>query len=90
MKPVITNDILYIGTDDTTIDLFESQYPVPEGVSYNSYLILDEKITVMDTVDARGTEDWLSNLKEGLNGKSPDYLVTVSYTHLTLPTIVGV
>lgn len=75
MKPVITNDILYIGTDDTTIDLFESQYPVPEGVSYNSYLILDEKITVMDTVDARGTEDWLSNLKEGLNGKSPDYLV---------------
>ena len=75
MKPVITNDILYIGTDDTTIDLFESQYPVPEGVSYNSYLILDEKITVMDTVDARGTEDWLSNLKEGLSGKSPDYLV---------------
>lgn len=75
MKPVITNDILYIGTDDTTIDLFESQYPVPEGVSYNSYLILDEKITVMDTVDARGTEAWLSNLKEGLNGKSPDYLV---------------
>lgn len=75
MKPVITNDILYIGTDDTIIDLFESQYPVPEGVSYNSYLILDEKITVMDTVDARGTEAWLSNLKEGLNGKSPDYLV---------------
>lgn len=75
MKPVITNDILYIGTDDTDLDLFESQYPVPEGVSYNSYLILDEKITVMDTVDARGTENWLSNLKEGLNGKSPDYLV---------------
>lgn len=75
MKPTITNDILYIGTDDTTIDLFESQYPVPEGVSYNSYLILDEKITVMDTVDARGTDAWLSNLKEGLSGKSPDYLV---------------
>lgn len=75
MKPMITNDILYIGTDDTTIDLFESQYPVPEGVSYNSYLILDEKITVMDTVDARGTDAWLSNLKEGLSGKSPDYLV---------------
>ncbi|MCM1259166.1 MAG: FprA family A-type flavoprotein [Roseburia sp.] len=75
MKPVITNDILYIGADDTTIDLFESQYPVPEGVSYNSYLILDDKITVMDTVDARGTDTWLANLKEGLNGKSPDYLV---------------
>jgi len=75
MKPVITDDILYIGADDTTIDLFESQYPVPEGVSYNSYLILDDKVTVMDTVDARGTDTWLSNLKEGLNGKSVDYLV---------------
>lgn len=75
MKPIITDDILYIGADDTTLDLFENQYPVPEGVSYNSYLILDDKVVVMDTVDARGTDAWLAGLKEGLNGKSVDYLV---------------
>lgn len=75
MKPVISNDILYIGADDTTIDLFESQYPVEKGVSYNSYVILDEKVTVMDTVDARATDIWLSNLKEALNGRGIDYLV---------------
>lgn len=61
--------------DDKDIDLFESQYVVPEGVSYNSYVIMDEKITVMDTVDARATEEWVSNLKEVLGDKSPEYLV---------------
>lgn len=66
---------MYIGVDDKDIDLFESQYVVPEGVSYNSYVIMDEKITVMDTVDARATEEWVSNLKEALGDKSPEYLV---------------
>ena len=67
--------IKYIGVDDTDIDLFESQYVVPNGVSYNSYVILDEKIAIMDTVDARKTEQWLSNLKEVLDGRTPDYLI---------------
>lgn len=75
MKPEISNDILYIGVDDTDIDLFESQYPVPDGVSYNSYVILDEKVVVMDTVDARATDAWLANLKAALNGRMIDYLV---------------
>ncbi len=76
MKDVyISDSIKYIGVDDTTIDLFESQYHVPNGVSYNSYLILDEKIAVMDTVDRRKTEEWLSNLEAELDGKTPDYLV---------------
>jgi flavorubredoxin len=61
--------------DDKTLDLFESQYIVPNGVSYNSYVILDEKITVMDTVDARASQQWLSNLTAVLDGKKPDYLV---------------
>ena len=59
----ISEAILGVGVDDTTIDLFESQYPVPTGVSYNSYVILDEKTAVLDTVDARATEPWLENLK---------------------------
>ena len=71
----ISDSIVYVGVDDTTIDLFESQYAVPEGVSYNSYIIFDEKIAVMDTVDPRGTEEWLANVKKTLDGKSPDYLV---------------
>lgn len=71
----ITDSVKYIGADDKDIDLFESQYVVPEGVSYNSYVIMDDKITVMDTVDARATDEWISNLKEALSGKSPDYLV---------------
>lgn len=58
MKVTISDAIRYIGVDDTTIDLFESQYVVPEGVSYNSYLILDEKVALMDTVDARGAKEW--------------------------------
>ena len=71
----ITEDIKYIGADDKTIDLFESQYKVPDGVSYNSYVILDDKITVMDTVDARATDEWVSNLTEVLGDKKPAYLV---------------
>ncbi len=71
----VSDAVRYIGVDDTTIDLFESQYPVPEGVSYNSYLILDEKVAVMDTVDRRGAVEWMSNLEKELNGRKPDYLV---------------
>ena len=76
MKKIqITDTIKYIGVDDKTIDLFESQYIVPNGISYNSYLIKDEKIVVMDTVDKRKKEEWLNNLEEELNGKEVDYLV---------------
>lgn len=71
----VTDTILGIGVDDTTLDLFESQYPVPTGVSYNSYVILDEKVAVLDTVDARATDSWKENLTEALNGRTPDYLV---------------
>ena len=71
----ISEAILGVGVDDTTIDLFESQYPVPTGVSYNSYVILDEKTAVLDTVDARATEPWLENLTEALADRKPDYLV---------------
>ena len=71
----ISNAILGVGVDDTTIDLFESQYPVPEGVSYNSYVILDEKTAVLDTVDNRATDAWLENLTEALEGRTPEYLV---------------
>lgn len=74
-KVTITEDIKYIGVDDRDIDLFESQYIVPNGVSYNSYLILDDKIAIMDTVDARKSEEWLQNLQTALNGRKPDYLV---------------
>ena len=76
MKEIkITDTVKYIGVNDKTLDLFESQYVIPNGVSYNSYVILDEKVTVMDTVDARATEEWLANLEEVLGGKSVDYLV---------------
>ena len=71
----ISEAIKYIGCDDKTIDLFESQYPVPNGVSYNSYVILDEKIAVMDTADPRVTDQWLANLDKELAGRTPDYLV---------------
>lgn len=74
-KVTISDGIRYIGVDDRDIDLFESQYIVPNGVSYNSYVILDEKVAVMDTVDARKTEEWLANLETELDGKTPDYLV---------------
>ena len=71
----ISNTIKYIGVDDLDIDLFESQYVVPEGMSYNSYLIDDEKIAVLDTADARKGEEWKANLTAALNGRQPDYLV---------------
>lgn len=71
----ISDSVVYIGVNDKTIDLFESQYKVPNGVSYNSYVILDEKVAVMDTVDKRVTEQWLENLSQALNGRGVDYLV---------------
>ncbi len=71
----VTEDIFYIGVDDTDIDLFEGQYAVPNGVSYNSYICKDKKIAVFDTVDSRKTAQWLENLETALNGKQPDYLI---------------
>ncbi len=72
---MITDDILYIGVNDKEIDLFEGQYMVPNGMSYNSYVILDEKIAVMDTVDHRKQDEYLASLDAALNGRQPDYLV---------------
>lgn len=71
----ISNDIRYIGVNDHDIDLFEGQYAVPDGMAYNSYVILDEKIAVMDTVDQNFGKEWLGNLESALNGRKPDYLV---------------
>ena len=71
----VTDKIKYIGVDDLDIDLFESQYVVPNGVSYNSYLILDDKVAIMDTVDSRKSDEWLDNLDRALEGRKPDYLV---------------
>ena len=71
----VTKDIKYIGVDDTDLDLFESQYIIPNGISYNSYIILDEKVAVMDTVDSRKTSEWLDRLSAALDGRQPDYLV---------------
>ena len=75
MSVTISEAVKYIGVDDKTIDLFESQYVVPHGVSYNSYLILDEKVALMDTVDARGVEQWEKNLLAALDGRKVDYLI---------------
>ena len=76
----VTDAIRYVGVDDNTLALVENQYPVqPMGVSYNSYVILDEKIAVMDSVDARAAKEWLSNVTRVLEGRSPDYLVV---THM--------
>ena len=71
----ITDAVTYVGVDDKDIDLFEGQYDVPNGMAYNSYIIFDEKIAVMDTVDASKTDEWLANVEAALDGKSPDYLV---------------
>lgn len=71
----ISEDVRYIGVNDHKVDLFEGQYPVPNGMSYNSYVIMDEKIAVMDTVDKEFSSEWLNNLEEVLNGRTPDYLV---------------
>ncbi len=75
MRPEISDSVVYVGADDHAIDLFESQYPVPNGVSYNSYVILDEKVAVMDTVDRRATDAWLENVETALAGRKPNYLV---------------
>lgn len=71
----VTETIQYVGVNDKTIDLFESQYVVPKGVSYNSYVIMDEKTAVMDSVDIRAKEEWLDNLEQALSGRQPDYLI---------------
>ena len=71
----ITNDIKYIGVNDRKIDLFEGQYIVPEGMAYNSYAIIDEKIAIMDTVDVNFTHEWLDNIRDTLAGRAPDYLI---------------
>jgi len=71
----ITNDIKYIGVNDHEVDLFEGQYVVPNGMAYNSYVILDDKVAVMDTVDKNFTEEWLQNLQNALEGRKPDYLI---------------
>ena len=75
MGVIISDSVKYIGCNDKNLDLFESQYPIPNGVSYNSYVILDEKIAVMDTADPRVTDEWLNNLECELAGRTPDYLV---------------
>ena len=71
----IQEDLIYVGGNDRRLALFENHYPIPRGVSYNSYLILDEKIAIMDTVDARATDEWFRNLEQALAGRTPDYLV---------------
>lgn len=73
----ITDDIFYIGVNDRKKDLFEGQYIIPNGIAYNSYVIMDEKIAVMDTADADFTDEWISNLEKSLNGKQPDFLVVL-------------
>ena len=72
---VVTNDVKYVGVNDTKIDLFEGQYIVPNGISYNSYLILDDKIAVMDSVDANFSAEWLENISREAQNKAPDYLI---------------
>ena len=71
----ITNDIKYVGVNDHKVDLFEGQYIVPNGMAYNSYVIIDEKIVVMDTVDINFTHEWLDNIQSVLVGRKPDYLI---------------
>ena len=71
----VTDSVIYVGANDHDIDLFEGHYIVPNGMAYNSYVIMDEKIAVMDTIDQRKTDEWLANLAEALGGKQPDYLV---------------
>ncbi|MCH5199223.1 MAG: MBL fold metallo-hydrolase, partial [Oscillospiraceae bacterium] len=71
----ITRDIKYVGVNDREIDLFEGQYTVPNGMAYNSYAIIDEKIAVMDTVDIHFTHEWLDNIESALSGRKPDYLI---------------
>ena len=74
---MISDKIKYVGVTDRKIDLFEGQYSVPDGISYNSYLIFDQRIAVMDSVDASFTKEWLGNIKSALRGRLPDYLVVL-------------
>ena len=71
----VTEDIIYVGVNDHEVDLFEGQYDVPNGMSYNSYVVLDEKVAVFDTVDAHFKDEWLANLEEAFAGRTPDYLI---------------
>ena len=71
----VTDDVKFVGVKDNKIDLFESQYPVPDGISYNSYVIIDEKVAVIDTVDIAFTEEWLGNVSDALGHRRPNYLV---------------
>lgn len=73
----VTDAVIYAGVDDKTIDLFESQYIVPSGISYNSYVLLDEKCAVFDTVDKRMSDEWLRNVTKALGGRNPDYLIVL-------------
>ena len=75
MLKKVTNTIFYVGANDHDVDLFEGQYVVPNGMAYNSYVILDEKVAVMDTIDASKTQEWLKNIASVLSGRQPDYLV---------------
>ncbi|MBQ6937939.1 MAG: flavodoxin, partial [Clostridia bacterium] len=72
---IISDTVKYIGVNDHVVDLFEGQYTVPNGMSYNSYAIMDEKVAIMDTVDARFTHEWLDNIENVLGGRKPDYLI---------------
>ena len=78
----MTEKIKYIGCDDPELELFESQYDLPEGMCYNSFVILDEKVAVMDSVDKRKTDEWLDKLEKALDGRKPDYLIA---QHLPRP-----
>ena len=75
----ISDSVKFVGVNDHKIDLFEGQFSVPEGMSYNSYLILDEKIAVMDSVDRNFGEEWLKNIENALSGKKPDFLVVQTW-----------
>ena len=75
----VTEDIIYVGVNDHEVDLFEGQYDVPNGMSYNSYVVLDEKVAVFDTVDAHFKDEWLANLEEAFAGRTPDYLDRTAY-----------
>lgn len=87
MQQNISDSILYVGVDDKDLDLFESQYLVPEGISYNSYVIIDEKITIFDTVDARKYDEWSANVDAALAGRTPDYLII---THMEPDHAAGI
>lgn len=80
----VTDSILYVGVNDHEVDLFEGQYVVPNGMAYNSYVILDDKIAVMDTVDIHFAQEWLNNIAEALDGKKPTYLVVQHKSRIIL------